>query len=111
MTSEHPKKAMNVFEKLVTTSDALVAATKGESIRRIVVGGQITSCPSFRLSPGQSLRGADQNAAIMFASDAEGAQLSTSNRIELLRLEVAPKNEPSSTIPVSKISARLNYVA
>jgi len=90
MTSEHPKKAMNVFEKLVTTSDALVAATKGESIRRIVVGGQITSCPSFRLSPGQSLRGADQNAAIIFASDAEGAQLSTSNRIELLRLEVAP---------------------
>ena len=81
---------MNVFEKIITTGEALVTATKEESVRRIVVSGHVTNCPSFRLSPGQSLRGKDPTSAITFVSGADGIQLSSGNRIEQLRLETAP---------------------
>jgi hypothetical protein len=81
---------MNVAEKSVTTTDALVAATKDKKVRQITITGHLTESPSLRLSPGQSLRGADKSTTITFANDADGVQLSSDNQIERLRLEVIP---------------------
>jgi hypothetical protein len=81
---------MNVPEKSVTTSDALIAATKDKNVQRIAVSGHLTSAPSVQLSPGQSLRGTDKNAIITFASGADGVQLSSDNQINGLRLETDP---------------------
>lgn len=81
---------MNISEKLVTTTDALVAATKDKSVRHIVVSGHLANSPSISLSPGQSLRGADEQSIITFAAGTDGVQLSSDNRIHNLRLDAAP---------------------
>jgi hypothetical protein len=81
---------MNVPEKSVSTSGALVAATKDKNVQQIVVSGRLPDAPSVRLSPGQALRGADNSATITFVNDADGVQLSSDNRIDGLRLEAAP---------------------
>ena len=82
---------MNVPEKIVTTIDALVAATKDKNVGRIIVGGHLTGSPSFRLSPGQSLHGTDENACLTFARDIDGVQVSTDNRIHNVRLQASPE--------------------
>ncbi len=81
---------MNVLDKSVTTSDALIAATKDQTVRKITVSGHLTNAKSVQLSPGQSLCGADKNATITFASGADGVQLSSDNQIHDLRLEADP---------------------
>jgi hypothetical protein len=81
---------MNVPEKSVTTSGALVAATKDKNVQQIVVSGHLMDAPSVRLSPRQALRGADKSATITFADGADGVQLSSDNQIDELRLEAAP---------------------
>lgn len=78
-------------EKIVTTIDALVAATKDKNVGRIIVGGHLTGSPSFRLSPGQSLHGTDENAYLTFARDIDGVQVSTDNRIHNVRLQASPE--------------------
>jgi hypothetical protein len=77
---------MDSLEKSVTTVDELVAATKDQGAQRIVVRGSLANAPSFRLSPGQSLRGYSDETAISFAAGSDGVQLSTDNRIHNLRL-------------------------
>lgn len=81
---------MNISEKSVTTSDALIAATKDKNVQEIAVSGHLTSANSVQLLPGQALCGTDKNAKITFASGADGVQLSSDNRIHNLRLEAAP---------------------
>ena len=81
---------MNAPEKSVTTSGALVTATKDKNVQQIVVSGHLTDAPSVRLSPRQALRGADKSATITFANGADGVQLSSDNQIHGLRLEAAP---------------------
>lgn len=81
---------MNIAGKSVSTTDALVAATQDKSVRQIVVSGRLTGAPSLSLSPGQSLRGADGNAAVAFATGIDGVRLSTDNRIDDLRLDASP---------------------
>ena len=55
---------MGAAEKWVTTTDALVAAIKDTSIRRVVVSGRLTGAPCLRLAAGQSLSGAAADSAI-----------------------------------------------
>lgn len=81
---------MSAPEKAVTTVDALVAATKDKSVQRIVVSGDLANTPSISLSPGQSLRGADERSTITFAAGADGIQLSSDNRIHNLHLSTSP---------------------
>src|SRR5262245_31520251 len=81
---------MNVPEKSVTTSDALVAATKDKNVQKIAVSGHLTNAPSVQLSPGQSLLGTDKTAKITFISGVDGIQLSSDNQINGLRLEADP---------------------
>jgi hypothetical protein len=75
----------------VTTTDALVAATGDKTVQRIAVSGHLTNAASVCLGPGQSLRGADDNAIITFAPGADGLQLSSDNRIHNIRLETTPE--------------------
>ena len=79
-----------VSETSVTTSDALIAAIKDNSVQKIAVSGHLTNAQSVQLSPGQSLCGTDKNATITFASGADGVQLSSDNQVHDLRLEAAP---------------------
>jgi hypothetical protein len=78
-------------EKWVTTTDALVAAIKHESIEKVVVSGRLTNAPSIRLSPGQSLCGAAEESAVAFVAGADGVQLSSDNSIHDLHLSVSPE--------------------
>lgn len=78
-------------EILVTTADALDAALRDTQVRQIAIGGHLSGVASFRLAPGQSLRGADRAACITFAPNADGVQLSSDNSIHALRLETTPE--------------------
>jgi hypothetical protein len=78
---------MSSTDKAVSTVDALVAAVKNKA-RHIIVHGKLTDVPSINLSPGQTLRGDDDEAAIIFTAD--GLQLSSDNRVHNIRLETAP---------------------
>jgi hypothetical protein len=77
-------------EEKVATVEALIAATKDSGVQRIAISGHLTHAPSVRLSPGQSLRGADEGASISFTSGTDGLQLSSDNRIHNLRLDASP---------------------
>jgi len=81
---------MDSLEKAVATVDTLVAATKDKNVQRIVVSGNLANAPSISLSPGQSLRGADEDAAIKFAAGVDGLQLSSDNRVHNIRLHASP---------------------
>ncbi|HET7910445.1 MAG TPA: hypothetical protein VFL49_00290 [Pseudolabrys sp.] len=80
---------MSSTEKAVSTSDALVAATKDKSVHHIVVHGNLTGAPTINLLPGQSLRGDGDAAAVSFAEGSDGLRLSSDNRIHNIRLNVA----------------------
>jgi len=82
---------MNAPEETVATVEALIAATKDSGIQRIAISGHLTHAPSVRLSPGQSLRGADEGASISFTDGTDGLQLSSDNRIHNLRLDASPE--------------------
>jgi len=81
----------NSHEKAITTTDALVAATKDKSVSRIAVSGRLTDAPTIRLAPGQSLRGVDEDTIITFVAGNDGLQLSSDNRIHNIRLETTPE--------------------
>jgi hypothetical protein len=81
---------MNIQERLVTTVEALVAACRDDSVHRIAVSGNLVNVPSIDLSPGQSLRGADEHASVTFADGTDGLRLSSDNRIHNIRLIASP---------------------
>lgn len=80
---------MSSTEKAVSTSDALVAATKDKSVHHIVVHGNLTGAPSINLMPGQSLRGDGDAAAITFDKGNDGVRLSSDNRVHNIRLNAS----------------------
>ena len=77
-------------EKHVTTSDELVAATRNTGIRHITVRGSLADAPSVRLAPGQALRGETDQAEIVFATGADGLQLTSDNQVRSIRLSASP---------------------
>jgi len=76
-------------ERTVATLDELVAAAKDKSTQHIVVHGNLTNAPSIRLSPGQSLRGDGEGAAVTFAKGGDGLQLSSDNRVHNIHLNAS----------------------
>jgi hypothetical protein len=74
---------------LIATAEQLVAATKEPSARHLVVCGNLTHVPSFRLAPNQTLTGDGDNASISFVKGVDGLQLSTNNEVRSLRLEAS----------------------
>jgi hypothetical protein len=77
-------------EVAVSTVAEQMAASQNPSILQIAVRGHVVESPSFHLSPGQSLRGEDDLSGIMFASEAEGVQLSSDNTVRDIHLHTAP---------------------
>jgi hypothetical protein len=77
---------MCTAEKWVTTTDALVAAIKDATIRRVIVSGRLSGAPCLRLAAGQSLGGAAEDSTIVFANDSDGVQVSADNGIHNLHL-------------------------
>lgn len=80
---------MSAQDRTVETAEALVAASEDRSVQRITVRGRLTDAPSIRLSEGQVLSGAGEGAAIAFAANTDGIELSADNRIHNLRLGAA----------------------
>jgi hypothetical protein len=78
-------------EKWVTTTEALVAAVKDESVERIVVSGHLTDAPLISLSPGRSLCGAAEDSSIAFVPGSDGVRLSADNSVHSLHLKAAPE--------------------
>jgi hypothetical protein len=93
---------MSGAEKVVTSAETLVAAVADSGIEQIVVSGRLTDVPLIRLAPGQSLRGADESAAISFRAADDGVQLSTDNSVRNIRLNASPEKRAicnDATVP------------
>jgi hypothetical protein len=82
---------MNTAEKWITTTDALLAAIKDESIARIIISGRVADVPTVRLSPGRSFCGAAEGATIVFIPGADGVELSSDNSVNDLHLCASPE--------------------
>jgi hypothetical protein len=82
---------MVASEKTVSGLEELMAAAGDETVRRIVVEGEIAGVPSFRLAPGRQLVGAAKSAALVFADGADGVEISRDNEVAHIRLQVAPR--------------------
>lgn len=80
---------MSASERMVETVEALVAASKDNSVGRIAVRGHLSNVPTISLPAGQILRGADEGATITFAANTDGIELSSNNRIHDLRLDAS----------------------
>jgi hypothetical protein len=69
-----------------TASGLLLAASTDPAVVEIVVAKNLADVPTFRLSPGQALKGGGQSTRVQFAPAQNGVQLSSDNRIESLEL-------------------------
>jgi hypothetical protein len=81
---------VDIQERVVATAAELVAATKDSSVQKITIRGNLSGAPSVRLSPGQTLRGADEHAAIVFGG-VDGVQLTSDNQIRGITLQTKPE--------------------
>ncbi len=87
---------------IVSTVDELLSATKAASVQTITIRGHIVDSPPFRLAPGQSLSGEDDQAGITFADGLDGVQLSSDNSVRGIHLHTDPDmraiyNDPGVT--------------
>ena len=70
----------------VSTTAALQAAAADASVRHITLTESLADVPTLRLSPGQTLTGADPQTTLHFAAGQHGLQLSTDNSVDNLEL-------------------------
>jgi len=77
---------MHMLERKVATATELLMAVRDASVRNICVLVDLTELPTFRLSPGQALRGENANVALRFAAAQDGLQLSTDNSVDGVEL-------------------------
>lgn len=80
---------MNANEKIALTADELATLIKDSAVQHIVIHGNLNDVPSFRLSPGQSLRGGHEHSSISFTQGTDGLQLSADNRVHNIRLNTS----------------------
>ena len=73
---------MSRQERKISTKAELLAAVADPDVRKITVLAHLTELPTVRLSPGQTLAGADPKLALRFATGQDGLQLSTDNQVE-----------------------------
>jgi hypothetical protein len=74
-------------ERQIASASQLLAAVADTTVAEIVVQSSLTGLPMFRLSPGQTLRGATSNVVLHFATGGDGVQLSSNNQIDSLELQ------------------------
>src|SRR5580765_1534439 len=77
---------MSVSEHAASTIEELVGLTRDATVGSIIVRGEISSPASVRLAPGQSLRGEDAQAKIIFAPGSDGIELSSDNQVHTIQV-------------------------
>ncbi len=77
---------MNKQHSQVSSAAALLAAAADVGVRHITVTESLADVPTLRLSPGQTLTGADPQTTLRFAAGQHGLQLSTDNSVDNLEL-------------------------
>ncbi|HEX9067455.1 MAG TPA: hypothetical protein VF807_01710, partial [Ktedonobacterales bacterium] len=80
---------MSVSEHAASTIEELVGLTRDAAVGSIIIRGEISSPTSVRLAPGQSLRGEDAQAKIIFAPGSEGIELSSDNQVHAIQVETS----------------------
>lgn len=81
---------MSTEQRHVSTTAELLAAASDPGVRHIAVAAELSDVPTLRLSPHQTLAGADEHSAVHFSPGQHGLQLSANNQIENLRLIADP---------------------
>ena len=71
----------------VGTTAALEQAARDPAVTEIVVAIDLNDVSSLRLSPGQTVRGAQPGVAIRFGAGQDGVVLTSDNGLEALRIE------------------------
>ena len=87
LTDARAQPAMKNQERQVTSASELLAAAADATVAEIVVQSSLTGLPVFRLSPGQTLRGATSSVVLHFATGGDGLQLSSNNLVDSLELQ------------------------
>jgi hypothetical protein len=87
LTDARSQSAMKHQERQVANASELLAAAVDATVAEIVVQSSLTGLPTFRLSPGQTLKGATSSVILHFATGGDGVQLSSNNLIESLELQ------------------------
>ena len=77
--------------RTVNSAQDFTAVTKDSNVRQIVVKDEIVHVPSFRLLPGQHLKGEGKCACIQFVPGVDGVALSSDNVIQGLALRASPE--------------------
>ena len=72
----------NQERQVATAPELTAAAADAAAVGDIVVTANLTGLPTFRLSPGETLRGARSNVTLRFAAGQDGVQLSSDNQVE-----------------------------
>jgi hypothetical protein len=81
---------MSASRRIAATALNLLDAARDTATHDSVVRGLLTDVPSFRLLPGQVLRGEDEQATLVFAAGSDGVQLSSDNEVHTLHLRTSP---------------------
>jgi hypothetical protein len=89
LTDARAQTVFNRHDLQVATAAELLAAATDPTVTEIVLSVNLTDLPTFRLSPGQTLRGASPTVVLRFAAGRDGVQLSTNNRVESLKLDAS----------------------
>ena len=87
LTDARAQSAMKNQERQIASASELLAAAADTTVAEIVVQSNVTGLPTFRLSPGQTLKGATSSVTLHFATGGDGVQLSSNNLIESLELQ------------------------
>jgi hypothetical protein len=80
---------MSVSKHVASTIEELAGLASDPSVGAIVIHGEISSPSSVRLAPGQSLRGEDPEAKIIFAPGSDGIELSSDNQVRAIQVRAA----------------------
>ena len=87
LTDARSQTAMKHQERQVANASELLAAAADATVAEIIVQSSLTGLQTFRLSPGQTLKGATSSVILHFATGGDGVQLSSNNLIESLELQ------------------------
>src|SRR5690349_19811741 len=74
----------------VTTVEDLVTASKDDSVRHILIQGELHEVPPIALGQGVTLSGSSPGATLTFAQGADGIGLTGENTVNRLGLHTDP---------------------
>jgi len=82
--------AMTAGTRTVSSREELLDAAGAPEVAQIQVAGTVSELPSFRLAPGQQLRGGPQGGMLRFAPGEDGIEVSSGNTVADLTLTTDP---------------------